>query len=136
MIRRLSIVGLGLLGGSVAKAARAEGLAAEVVGVGRRRESLEPALRERVVDRITTDVAEGVAGSDFCVLAAPVATLKALLPAVWRALPADAVLTDAVEQRHAIGVGDGVAHAETGQACRLGEGAKHNGLAPLLHVRE
>ena len=94
MIRRLCVVGLGLLGGSVAKAARAEGLAGEVVAVGRRRESLEPALRDRVVDRITTDVAEGVAGSDFCVLAAPVATLKALLPAVWLALPADAVLTD------------------------------------------
>jgi len=57
VIRRLSVVGLGLLGGSVAKAARAEGLAGEVIGVGRRRESLEAALRDRAVDRITTDVA-------------------------------------------------------------------------------
>lgn len=102
MIRRLSVVGLGLLGGSVAKAARAEGLAGEVIGVGRRRESLEPALRDRVVDRITTDVADGVAGSDFCVLAVPVATLKALLPVVWRALPADAVLTDVGSTKGAI----------------------------------
>ena len=102
MIRRLSVVGLGLLGGSVAKAARAEGLAGEVIGVGRRRESLEAALRDRAVDRITTDVAEGVAGSDFCVLAVPVATLKALLPAVWQALPADAVLTDVGSTKSAI----------------------------------
>jgi prephenate dehydrogenase len=94
VIRRLSIVGLGLLGGSVAKAARAEGLAEEIVAVGRRTESLEPARRDGVVDEITVDLAEGVASSDFCVLAAPVATLAGLLPAVWRALPADAALTD------------------------------------------
>jgi prephenate dehydrogenase len=94
VIRRLSIVGLGLLGGSVAKAARAEGLAAEIVAVGRRVESLEPARRDGVVDRITVHLAEGVASSDFCVLAAPVATLAGLLPVVWRALPADAALTD------------------------------------------
>ncbi|MEX2222109.1 MAG: prephenate dehydrogenase/arogenate dehydrogenase family protein [Candidatus Rokuibacteriota bacterium] len=94
MIRRLSLVGLGLLGGSVAKAARAEGLADEIVAVGRDRARLEPALREGTVDRVSTSLEDGVAGSDFCLLATPVATLTALLPAVWHALPADAVLTD------------------------------------------
>ena len=94
MIRRLSLVGLGLLGGSVAKAARADGLADEIVAVGRDRARLEPALREGVVDRISTRLEDGVADSDFCVLATPVATLTALLPTVWHALPADAVLTD------------------------------------------
>jgi prephenate dehydrogenase len=64
------------------------------VAVGRRLESLEAARREGVVDRITIDIAEGVAGADFCVLAAPVATLTGLLPAVWRALPPEAALTD------------------------------------------
>ena len=60
MIRRLALVGLGLLGGSVAKAARALGLADEIVAVGRDRERLEPARRDGVVDRVTTDLAEGV----------------------------------------------------------------------------
>ena len=46
MIRRLTIVGLGLLGGSAAKAARTEGLAREIVAVGRRTERLEPALKD------------------------------------------------------------------------------------------
>ena len=94
MIRRLSVVGLGLIGGSVAKAARGESLAREIVGVGRHRASLEPALTDGGVDRITTDLAEGVAGADFCVLATPVATLTALLPAVWETAPAAAILTD------------------------------------------
>jgi len=102
VIRRLSLVGLGLLGGSVAKAARAEGIADEIVAVGRDRERLEPALRDGVVDRISTRLEEGVAGSDFCLLATPVVTLTALLPVVWQALPADAVLTDVGSTKAAI----------------------------------
>lgn len=94
MIHQLSIVGLGLLGGSVAKAVREASLAREIVAVGRRREALEPALHEGVVDRITTDLAGGISGSDFCLLAAPVSTLEALLPAVWTAAPGGAVITD------------------------------------------
>ena len=112
MIRRLSLVGLGLLGGSVAKAARGLRLADEIVAVGRDRERLEPALRDGMVDRVTTDLADGVGGADFCLLATPVATLTALLPAVWAALPADAVLTDVGSTKAAI-----VRAAE-----RLGEG--------------
>lgn len=94
MIARLSIVGLGLLGGSVAKAARAASLAQEIVGVGRNRQNLEPALQEGAVDRITTDLAEGVHGADMIVLATPVATLERQLPGVWQAASAQALLTD------------------------------------------
>jgi prephenate dehydrogenase len=94
VIGRLSIVGLGLLGGSVAKAARTASLAQEIVGVGRNPKSLEPALRERAVDRITTDLAEGVSGADMIVLATPVATLERQLPAVWQAASSHALLTD------------------------------------------
>src|SRR5262249_58934128 len=74
VIHRLSIVGLGLLGGSVAKATRAASLAREIVGVGRRWESLEPALRDGAVDHVTTDLAEGVAGGALILLAPPPAT--------------------------------------------------------------
>jgi prephenate dehydrogenase len=94
VIDRLSIVGLGLLGGSVAKAARAASLAQEIVGVGRNPKSLEPALRARAVDRVTTDLSEGVSGADMIVLATPVATLEGQLPAVWQAASSHALLTD------------------------------------------
>src|SRR4029077_10100412 len=93
VIRRLTLLGLGLLGGSVAKAARADGVAREIVAVGRRRESLERPLEDGTVAHITLDIAEGVAGADLCVLATPVATLTELLPAVWRAAAADVVIT-------------------------------------------
>jgi prephenate dehydrogenase len=102
VIPRLTLVGLGLLGGSVAKAARAEGLAREIVAVGRRRESLEPAWKDGAVDHITTNVAEGVRECDLCILATPVATLASLLRDVWRAAPPNAVLTDVGSTKVAI----------------------------------
>jgi prephenate dehydrogenase len=94
VIQRLAIVGLGLLGGSVAKATRARALAKEIVAVGRRPEALAPALDSGVVDRVTTNLAEGVGEADFVLLATPVATMEALLPMVWRCAATDALLTD------------------------------------------
>jgi prephenate dehydrogenase len=94
VIDRLAIVGLGLLGGSVAKAARASALAREIVAIGRATAGLEPARREGVVDRITADLGEGLAGADLCVLATPVTTLEGLLPSVWEKLPEQALVTD------------------------------------------
>jgi prephenate dehydrogenase len=94
VIRRLAVVGLGLLGGSVAKAARERGLAREVVAVGRRLESLAAARSERIVDHTTTDLSDGLAGADFVLLATPVATAEGLLPKVWQAAADGAVITD------------------------------------------
>ncbi len=94
MIRRLAVVGLGLLGGSVAKAARERGLAQEVVAVGRRLESLAAARSERIVDRATTDLSDGLAGADFVLLATPVAAAAGLMPKVWDSAGDGAVITD------------------------------------------
>ena len=94
MIERLAIVGVGLLGGSVAKAVRAQALAREVVGIGRDLARLGPALRDGALDRVTTDLAEGVAGADRILLAAPVLANETLLPRVWQAASPGAVLTD------------------------------------------
>lgn len=102
MIRRLAVVGLGLLGGSVAKAARQRGLAREVVAVGHGIDSLTPALREGVVDRITTDLSDGLAGADFVILATPVATIAALLPKVWQVAADGTTVTDVGSAKAAI----------------------------------
>ncbi len=75
MIERLAIVGVGLLGGSVAKAARAGELAREIVGIGRDRARLDAARRDGAADRVTTDLEEGVRAADFVLLAAPVLAL-------------------------------------------------------------
>ncbi len=94
MIERLAIVGVGLLGGSVAKAVRAQALAREIVGVGRDLARLGPAVRDGALDRATTDLAEGVAGADRVLLAAPVLANETLLQRVWQAASPGALLTD------------------------------------------
>ncbi len=94
MIQRLAVLGVGLLGGSVAKAARAAGIARAIVGIGRDLDRLEPARRDGVVDITTTDLATGVRDADFIVLAAPVLTNTRLLAEVWRAAGSEAVITD------------------------------------------
>jgi len=94
VIRELAIVGVGLLGGSVAKAARAGRLARRLVGIGRDAGRLRPALEDGTLDAITTDLAEGVRAADFVLLAAPVLAIEGLLEPVFRAAPAGTVVTD------------------------------------------
>jgi prephenate dehydrogenase len=94
VIQRLVVVGVGLLGGSVARAARAHGLAREIVGVGRDAARLAPALADGTLDRAVTDVAGGVRDADLVVLAATVAANERLLPAVAAAVRPGTVITD------------------------------------------
>jgi prephenate dehydrogenase len=94
VIQRLAVVGVGLLGGSLALAARAHGLAREIVGVGRDRGRLEAPLRAGAVDRVTTSIAEGVRDADVIVLAATVLANERLLGEVWGAMAPGALVTD------------------------------------------
>src|SRR5438132_47273 len=55
---------------------------------------LEAARRDGAVDRVTTDLAAGLRGADFVLLAAPVGAIAAMLADVWRAVALDATLTD------------------------------------------
>jgi len=94
VIQRLAIVGVGLLGGSIALAARAHGLAREIVGIGRDRTRLEAPLRAGAVDRVTTDLTAGVRDADVLVLAANVLANERLLVDAWPAVAPSAVVTD------------------------------------------
>jgi 3-phosphoshikimate 1-carboxyvinyltransferase len=102
VIQRLAIVGVGLLGGSVAKAVRSGGLAREIVGVGRDEGRLGTALRDGALDRVTTDLEAGVRDADFVLLAVPVLAVEALLPRVWWAAPDGATVTDVASTKAGI----------------------------------
>jgi len=94
VIRQLAIVGVGLLGGSVAKAARVGGLARRIIGVGRAPERLRPAVDDGTLDAAVTDLDAGVREADFILLAAPVLAIEGLLERVWRAAPDGTLITD------------------------------------------
>jgi prephenate dehydrogenase len=91
--RRIAVLGLGLLGGSVARAARERGLADRVVGAARRPGPLEAALRDGVVDE-TASAQDAVRGADLVVLATPVGAMEPLLRAAAPNLEDGALVTD------------------------------------------
>jgi prephenate dehydrogenase len=72
MFDQITIVGVGLIGGSVGLAAKARGLATRVVGVGRDRAKLARAAELGAVDSFTTEMAEGVAAAGLVVVCTPV----------------------------------------------------------------
>ncbi len=94
-LNKLVICGVGLIGGSLARALKAAGAVKEVVGVGRSEASLARARELGVIDRAAVSMAEAVAGADIVVLAAPVAQTPALLAAIRPFLGGDTIVTDA-----------------------------------------
>ena len=94
MIRRLAVIGVGLIGGSLARALREAGEVEEVVGCGRGRENLEKALELGVVDRYSHDVGEAVAGADMVFVGVPLGAMKGVFAAMRGHLAEDAVVTD------------------------------------------
>ena len=91
--RRITIVGVGLIGGSIGLAIRRRVPGARVVGVDRRR-VIRRALSRGALDEGSTSLARGVAGSDLVILALPVDRILALLPRLGRMLPPGALATD------------------------------------------
>jgi prephenate dehydrogenase len=93
-IERLAIAGVGLIGGSLALAAREAGLVGEVVGWGRTAANLETARARGIVDRVAATPADAVAGADVVVLAAPVRACAPLAEAFRPHAKRGALLTD------------------------------------------
>jgi prephenate dehydrogenase len=94
MIERIAIVGMGLMGGSLARALRAARLAREIVGCGRSAASLAQAAQAGAIDRAEADVARAVHDADMVVLAVPVGATRELLARLAPALSPRAVVTD------------------------------------------
>ena len=90
---RIAVLGLGLLGGSLAFAARRRGVAREVVGATRSASARERALRDGAVDR-AEDPEQAVVGAELVVLATPITAMPELLRRVASRLADGAVVTD------------------------------------------
>ena len=93
--QRVSIVGVGLIGGSIGLALRQRGLAGEVVGIGRRESSLQKARAQGTADRTTTDLAAGVAGAEIVIVTTPVRLIAGQVRQVADCCPDETVITDA-----------------------------------------
>ena len=95
MIRRLCIIGVGLIGGSLARALREAAVCQEIVGSGRSQAHLRQAVELGVIDRFDTDPAGAVAGADMVLVSVPLGAMETVFRAISGHLASDAVLTDA-----------------------------------------
>ncbi len=95
MIEKLAIIGVGLIGGSVALALREAGVVREVVGCGRSEANLLQAERLGIIDHYTHSVEEAVQGADLVLMAVPLGAMRETFSAMRQHLKPDAVVTDA-----------------------------------------
>jgi prephenate dehydrogenase len=120
---RLTVVGPGLIGGSIARGARKRGLAREVVVVTRHAAAIRAAVDAGAADAGTTDLRVGVAGASLVVLCAPVGALPGLIHAAWPHLTPGAVLTDAGSVKRGV--------VDAALACPAREGVSFVGGHPM-----
>ncbi len=94
MIRRLCIIGVGLIGGSLAMALHRAGYCESVIGASRREAHLKQAVDLGVIDGYDLDLGAAVEGADMVVLAVPLGAMPGVCAAIKGYLADDAVLTD------------------------------------------
>lgn len=94
LYRRLAIIGIGLIGGSVGLAARKHGLAEEIVGFSRSEATRRRALELGAVDCVGENVHAAVAGADLVYVAAPVGTITQLLEEISEVVELGCTVTD------------------------------------------
>jgi len=99
---QVAVVGLGLMGGSLAAALSTLGACRQVVGVARRRSTLTTALDLRFIHKGTTDLQEGVAEADIVILATPVQDIIAKIGIIGPMLKPQCLLMDVGSTKQAI----------------------------------
>lgn len=93
-VRRLSIIGVGLLGGSVGLAARSYLTNCKVTGYGHRRQTLEKAQEVGAIDHGSDNLGKAVEGADLVVLCTPVGLFGPMLEGIAAHLKRGAMVTD------------------------------------------
>lgn len=94
MFKKIALVGIGLIGSSMAHGARKLGLAGEIAGYARREETREAARKAGFADTLHADLKACVEGADLVVLASPVGSFAEIAPVIGPHLADGAILTD------------------------------------------
>ena len=95
ILKKLVIIGVGLIGGSFALALRKAGLVKHIVGLGRSRENLQRALELGILDEIADDFPLALKNADLVFLAIPVGQTAKILAQIASYLESKTIITDA-----------------------------------------
>ena len=96
-IRNITILGVGLIGGSLGLALKAKGFRGEITGLGRRMQTLDIALERGAVDNATTDFHAGLYEADLVVVGTPVDLIPEMvqrIAEIWTSDPRPLLITD------------------------------------------
>ncbi|MCK5661848.1 MAG: prephenate dehydrogenase/arogenate dehydrogenase family protein [Thiotrichaceae bacterium] len=93
-IDHLCIIGVGLIGGSFARAVRQAGLVNHITGCGRNIENLKKAAELGVIDDFSQDISEAVKKADLIFIATPVGSFESILSQIKGSMKDGAIITD------------------------------------------
>jgi prephenate dehydrogenase len=93
-INKITILALGLIGGSLAKALKENGFAKEVVAWGRREVPLQKGVELGVIDSYSLDLEEAISGADIVVVASPTLVAADMIKQLVNMVPSSTVITD------------------------------------------
>ena len=102
MYDRVALIGLGLIAGSIALAARRRGLAGHIVGTARTAETRATALRIGLVDEVVETAAKAVQGADLVILCVPVGAMAAVAAEIGPHLAPGCVVSDVGSVKQAV----------------------------------
>jgi len=94
MIKKITIIGVGLIGGSLAKAIKKNNLAEVVFGFGRNLSRLESAQKSNIIDQYSIDISEALDSASIVVIATPVGTFESILRELKPYITEGMIITD------------------------------------------
>ncbi|MDI6784329.1 MAG: prephenate dehydrogenase [bacterium] len=102
--KKVAIIGVGLLGGSIGLALKQNKLAKQVVGLGRNKNRLDRAIRKKAIDVyfLEPDWEYGLRDVELVILCTPVCDIVRIAKLISKWLPAESVITDVGSTKHSI----------------------------------
>ena len=94
LIKQLCVIGVGLIGGSLARALKDAGVVGTIIGAGRDSAHLDKAKSLGVIDRYETDIQSAVKDCDMVVLAVPLGAMQSVFEQIAPVMTNDMVITD------------------------------------------
>ncbi|MFV1983551.1 MAG: prephenate dehydrogenase [Thiohalomonadales bacterium] len=94
IFNNMCVIGVGLIGGSLARAVKIAGVVEHIIGAGRNQSHLEEALDLGVIDEFSLDYKTAVKNADLIVIATPVGAIKSVLEEIADSIPENTVITD------------------------------------------
>ncbi len=93
-IKQITIIGLGLIGASLAMAIKKKRLPVRIIGTSRRERTIKTALKRRMIDQGVPDPKKAVSGSDLVIIAVPISRMVHTLKMIAPHLKPGAIVTD------------------------------------------